>query len=101
MAETKSNEEGIQVLNNFGEKNHEGTTHCHVFYNVSDYLGIFQDNIELMSEFLTRREEIEQSHSQYLAQHPELKAFLADYLQLLMHQKPEDVYKFTYEYFKA
>ncbi|KAI8927048.1 hypothetical protein BC831DRAFT_195191 [Entophlyctis helioformis] len=62
--------------------------------------GLFDGNSELLSEFKTRKSEIADSHSQYLADHPELRAFLADYMQLLMHRKPEDVYAFTLEYFK-
>ena len=39
------------------------------------------------------------SHKTYLLQHPELKSLMADYTQLLLLRKPENVYEFTKDYF--
>lgn len=57
-------------------------------------------NCEELSEFKIRKQEIEKIHSEYIKKHPEIRDFLADYLQLLLHRKPDDVYSFTVEYFK-
>jgi hypothetical protein len=37
----------------------------------------------------------------YLANHPEFQQLMSDFLQHLLHQKPEDVFKATAEYFAA
>ncbi|KAI8850552.1 hypothetical protein BC829DRAFT_389010 [Chytridium lagenaria] len=55
----------------------------------------FGGNIELLSEFKQKRREIRIAHTKYLAQHPELRQILADYLQLLLHRKPQNVFEFT------
>jgi hypothetical protein len=57
-------------------------------------------NVEDLSEFKIRKQEIEKVHYKYIQNHPEIRDFLADYMQLLMHRKPDDVYSFTNEYFK-
>eukprot|EP00842_Homolaphlyctis_polyrhiza_P003890 jgi/Hompol1/4501/HPOL_003670-RA len=62
--------------------------------------GLLDGNPELVAEYWVRKAEISASHGQYMKDHPELRAFLLDYLQLLMHQKPNDVFAFTNEYFR-
>ncbi|KAI8902739.1 hypothetical protein BC833DRAFT_616474 [Globomyces pollinis-pini] len=57
-------------------------------------------NVEYISEYEIREKQVYESHSKYLSEHPEVRAFLADYLQLLLHRKPENVYEFTVDYFK-
>ncbi|KAJ3320752.1 hypothetical protein HDV06_005045 [Boothiomyces sp. JEL0866] len=52
-------------------------------------------------EFQIREEEVSKSHKKYVAEHPEIHSFLSDYLQMLLHKKPENVYQFTNEYFRA
>ncbi|KAJ3276037.1 hypothetical protein HDV01_006207 [Terramyces sp. JEL0728] len=59
------------------------------------------NNIEYIAEFQIREEEISKSHKKYVEDHPEIHSFLSDYLQLLLHKKPENVYQFTNEYFRA
>lgn len=61
--------------------------------------GIFSGDIELHSEFLMKKSEIQEQQNNYLAKHPELKTMLADYLQFLLQEKPEDVYQFTMDHF--
>ncbi|KAJ3329976.1 hypothetical protein HDU76_006741 [Blyttiomyces sp. JEL0837] len=56
---------------------------------------VFGDNIELESEYQQRREEVKNSHAEYIREHPELKDIMADYLQLVLHRKPTDVFSFT------
>lgn len=43
--------------------------------------------------------ELEQSYRQYMADNPELKAVLADFMQAVLIQKPDDIYAFAEEFF--
>lgn len=43
--------------------------------------------------------ELEQSYRQYMANNPELRAVLADFMQAVLIQKPDDVYAFAGEFF--
>ena len=45
------------------------------------------------------QEELIESHKQYIRDNPELKAILADFLQALLVQRPNDVYEFARKYF--
>jgi hypothetical protein len=65
-----------------------------------DSIKNFAQDIEEKSEFRIRKQEIEIMHGEYIKHHPELREFLADYMQLLLHRKPVDVYAFTNAYFK-
>lgn len=49
--------------------------------------------------FLCTQEELEESHRQYMQENPGLKAILADFLQALLIQKPDNVYKFARDFF--
>ncbi|KAI8918419.1 hypothetical protein DFJ77DRAFT_428304 [Powellomyces hirtus] len=59
----------------------------------------FTTDIELQSEYLQRKEEIKAAQVAYTQRHHELRDIMADYLQLLLHRKPRDVYSFTSQYF--
>ncbi|KAJ3054735.1 hypothetical protein HK097_000982 [Rhizophlyctis rosea] len=59
----------------------------------------FGGNIELISEYKERKRERTKIHQTYIENHPELYSVMADYLQLILHRKPDDVYAFTTEYF--
>lgn len=45
------------------------------------------------------QEELHESHRQYMEEHPSLKAILADFMQALLIQKPDDVYQFARDFF--
>ncbi|TSK62580.1 Ciliogenesis-associated TTC17-interacting protein [Bagarius yarrelli] len=60
---------------------------------------IWEEDIELYSKFLERKEELKADHSSYVRQHPELKALLADFLQMLLLRKPQDVFWFARDFF--
>ncbi|KAI9098263.1 hypothetical protein DFS34DRAFT_104898 [Phlyctochytrium arcticum] len=60
-------------------------------YDASDFDG----NIELQAEYSKRKEEIKQLQFAYIKDHPELRDIMADYIQLILHRKPQDVYAFT------
>ncbi|KNC98276.1 uncharacterized protein SPPG_06673 [Spizellomyces punctatus DAOM BR117] len=59
----------------------------------------FGGNIELQSEYAERKRELKTFQEGYIAQQPDLGDIMADYLQLVLHRKPQDVYSFTIEYF--
>ncbi len=40
------------------------------------------------------------SHAEYMRLHPELRALLADFVQALFIQKPEDVFQFAQDFFR-
>ncbi|XP_043097684.1 ciliogenesis-associated TTC17-interacting protein [Puntigrus tetrazona] len=60
---------------------------------------IWEEDMELYSKFLDRKEELKADYSSYVRQHPELKALLADFLQFLLLRKPQDVFSFTRDFF--
>ncbi|XP_077176780.1 ciliogenesis-associated TTC17-interacting protein [Paroedura picta] len=59
----------------------------------------WEEDVELYSQFLDRKEELQASHATYVRRHPELSNLLADFLQLLLLRKPDDVVTFAAEYF--
>ncbi|KAM6464502.1 ciliogenesis-associated TTC17-interacting protein isoform 1-T5 [Liasis olivaceus] len=59
----------------------------------------WEEDAELYSKFLDRKEELQASHATYVRRHPELSALLADFLQLLLLRKPDDVVTFAAEFF--
>ncbi|KAJ3129956.1 OTU domain, ubiquitin aldehyde binding [Nowakowskiella sp. JEL0407] len=59
----------------------------------------FGGNIEIASEYKECKNDIMENQKQYLSNHTDLKQIMGDYLQLLLHRKPEDVYTFTNEFF--
>lgn len=59
----------------------------------------WEEDVELYSLFLDKKEELQASHATYVRRHPELSALLADFLQLLLLRKPEDVVTFAAEFF--
>ncbi|XP_067932140.1 ciliogenesis-associated TTC17-interacting protein-like [Watersipora subatra] len=61
----------------------------------------WEDDAEMYSRYLDRKEELEDDHSKYTRQHPELKCILADFLQFLLLRKPEDTLNFAGEYFAS
>ncbi|CAN9503255.1 unnamed protein product [Ophioblennius macclurei] len=61
-------------------------------------LGLEED-MEMHSKYLDRKEEIKADHALYLEQHPEIRALISDFLQSLLLRKPDDVVQFAEEYF--
>ncbi|KAM6332786.1 ciliogenesis-associated TTC17-interacting protein [Podargus strigoides] len=59
----------------------------------------WEEDIQLCSWFLDRKEELEASHATYIRQHPELQALLADFLQALLLQQPHDPVSFAAQFF--
>ncbi|XP_053453983.1 ciliogenesis-associated TTC17-interacting protein isoform X1 [Nycticebus coucang] len=59
----------------------------------------WEEDLELYSRFLDRKEELRLSHTSYLRQHPEAQALVSDFLLFLLLRQPEDVVTFAAEYF--
>uniref|UniRef100_A0A8C9AM60 Ciliogenesis-associated TTC17-interacting protein n=1 Tax=Prolemur simus TaxID=1328070 RepID=A0A8C9AM60_PROSS len=60
---------------------------------------VWEEDMELYSKFLDRKEELRLGHSSYLRQHPEAQALTSDFLLFLLLRQPEDVVTFAAEFF--
>ncbi|XP_044096780.1 ciliogenesis-associated TTC17-interacting protein [Neovison vison] len=60
---------------------------------------VWEEDMELYSRFVDRKEELRLSHSSYLRQHPEAQALISDFLLFLLLRQPEDVVTFAAEFF--
>ncbi|XP_012497914.1 PREDICTED: ciliogenesis-associated TTC17-interacting protein [Propithecus coquereli] len=60
---------------------------------------VWEEDMELYSKFLDRKEELRLGHTSYLRQHPEAQALISDFLLFLLVYQPEDVVTFAAEYF--
>ncbi|KAI4544439.1 hypothetical protein MG293_004705 [Ovis ammon polii] len=60
---------------------------------------VWEEDLELYSWFLDRKEELRISHNSYLRQHPEAQALISDFLLFLLLRQPVDVVTFAAEYF--
>lgn len=65
------------------------------FPNTPDW----EEDRQMSSYFLDRKEELKAAHTLYLRQHPEIRALISDFLQFLLLRKPDDVFQFAREYF--
>uniref|UniRef100_A0A3B4Z132 Ciliogenesis-associated TTC17-interacting protein n=1 Tax=Stegastes partitus TaxID=144197 RepID=A0A3B4Z132_9TELE len=59
----------------------------------------WEEDMQMRSEFLDRKDELKAGHASYLRQHPEIRALVSDFLQFLLLRKPDDVHQFAREYF--
>lgn len=59
-----------------------------------------QNDQELFSYFRDRNTMLCQDNFNFLMEHPEIKRLLNDYLSNILLHKPDDVFKFTKDYFK-
>ncbi|XP_064021383.1 ciliogenesis-associated TTC17-interacting protein isoform X3 [Pogoniulus pusillus] len=61
----------------------------------------WEEDIQLYSWFLDRKEELRASYTSYVQQHPELKAQMADFLLTLLLQRPHDSVSFATQFFTS
>ncbi|KAM8806932.1 ciliogenesis-associated TTC17-interacting protein [Eudromia elegans] len=59
----------------------------------------WEEDAQLFSCFLGRKEELQASHATFMRQHPELRALLADFLQALLLRQPPDPVAFAAGFF--
>lgn len=60
---------------------------------------IWEEDMEMNSCFLQRKEELQAGHDTYLRRHPEAKALLADFFQFLLLRQPDDVVQCAANFF--
>lgn len=60
---------------------------------------LIDNDMEMKSNYLDRKEDYKNEYNQYLREHPELKAIVADYMQSILCFKPDNVLEFTNKYF--
>ncbi|XP_071348725.1 ciliogenesis-associated TTC17-interacting protein isoform X2 [Trachinotus anak] len=60
---------------------------------------VWEEDMQMHSNFLDRKEELKAGHASYLRQHPAIRALISDFLQFLLLRKPDDVFQFAREYF--
>ncbi|CAF0970059.1 unnamed protein product [Brachionus calyciflorus] len=59
----------------------------------------WEEDMQMRSKYLDRKEELKNEYNQYLTDHPELKQITSDYLQAVLSIKPKDVLSFTAKHF--
>uniref|UniRef100_A0A3Q3X4B6 Ciliogenesis-associated TTC17-interacting protein n=1 Tax=Mola mola TaxID=94237 RepID=A0A3Q3X4B6_MOLML len=60
---------------------------------------IWEEDMQMRSKFLDRKEELKADHASYLRRHPDIRALISDFLQFLLLRKPDDVFQFARDYF--
>ncbi|XP_053186629.1 ciliogenesis-associated TTC17-interacting protein [Scomber japonicus] len=60
---------------------------------------VWEEDMQMRSRFLDRKEELKADHASYLRQHPEIRALTSDFLQFLLLRKPDYVLQFARDYF--
>lgn len=60
---------------------------------------LWEEDEELYSKFLERKEALKANYSSYLREHPDAQALLSDFFQFLLLRKPEDVVTFAANFF--
>jgi len=59
----------------------------------------WENDMEMHSKYLDRKEELKNEYNQYLKDHQDLKLLLSDYMQTILSHKPEDVIEFSAKFF--
>ncbi|XP_076807456.1 ciliogenesis-associated TTC17-interacting protein-like [Clavelina lepadiformis] len=62
---------------------------------------VWEQDMEMNSRFLQRKEELVAGHERYLREHPEATALLADFFQFLLLRRPRDVVGFAADFFST
>ena len=54
---------------------------------------------EVLAYLSTRKDQLIESHGDYISGHPEIREVLNDFLSSVLLRKPDNVYVFSKEYF--
>ena len=54
---------------------------------------------ELRNYYVDIKQSIQKDYAEYIGKHPEIRQLMNDYMSSLLLHKPENVYKFTRDYF--
>ncbi|KAM6151946.1 ciliogenesis-associated TTC17-interacting protein [Erethizon dorsatum] len=60
---------------------------------------VWEEDMELYSKFLHRKEQLRLGHASYLRQHPDAQAVVSDFLLFLLVRQPQDPVSFAAEFF--
>uniref|UniRef100_A0A3P9MZ36 Ciliogenesis-associated TTC17-interacting protein n=2 Tax=Poecilia reticulata TaxID=8081 RepID=A0A3P9MZ36_POERE len=60
---------------------------------------VWQEDMQLYSLYLDKKDFLKAEHNSYLREHPELRALLSDFIQDLLIVKPDNIFQFAREYF--
>lgn len=60
---------------------------------------LWEEDMELYSRFLDRKEQLRLGHAGYLRQHPDARALVSDFLLFLLVRQPQDAVTFAAEFF--
>ncbi|XP_010610222.1 ciliogenesis-associated TTC17-interacting protein isoform X2 [Fukomys damarensis] len=60
---------------------------------------VWEEDMELYSKFLDRKEQLRLRHASYLGQHPDAQALVSDFLLFLLVRQPQDAVTFAAEFF--
>ncbi|UJR35310.1 hypothetical protein I4U23_028072 [Adineta vaga] len=60
---------------------------------------IWEEDLELRSKFIDRREELIDDYKSYIYHHPDITALVSDFLQSVLIMKPENVIEYATEFF--
>uniref|UniRef100_A0A3Q0RKC3 Ciliogenesis-associated TTC17-interacting protein n=1 Tax=Amphilophus citrinellus TaxID=61819 RepID=A0A3Q0RKC3_AMPCI len=98
-------DQGLHIIHTSFVSNTHTHTHTHTdTHKTVDFKKIplvWEEDMQMRSKFLDRKEELKADHSSYLRKHPEIRALVSDFLQLLLLRKPDDVFLFTRQYFTS
>lgn len=59
----------------------------------------WENDMQMHSNYLDRKDELENEYNQYLHDHPDLKHLLGDFMQSVLVQKPDDLISFSAKFF--
>ncbi|XP_038134766.1 ciliogenesis-associated TTC17-interacting protein [Cyprinodon tularosa] len=62
---------------------------------------VWEEDMQLYSQYLERKEELRAEYASYLREHPEIRTMLSRYLQDLLIVKPDNVCQFTRMHFES
>jgi len=62
---------------------------------------VWEEDLEMRSRFLDRKEELEAGHKSYLRSHPEVNAILSDFFQHVLIRRPDNVVDAAAKYFAS
>lgn len=59
----------------------------------------WEEDLELRSKFLDRREELIDDYKSYIYHHPDINALVSDFLQSVLIMKPDNILEYAAEFF--
>ena len=60
----------------------------------------WEEDVQMVSNYLDEKEGLEKSHVEYIRTHPRVRGLLSDYMHYILIRKPDDVFVATAKFFK-